>query len=148
MAKTYRVTPIIRFFNRLMRLMIRWNIAPPQTYLMTVRGRKTGNLYSTPVSLVREEGRRWLVSPYGEVSWVKNARAAGQVTLSRGGKAETVRIRELGPAESAPILKQYVQLEKIVQPYFDATPDSPLEAFIAEAARHPVFLIADTAGDR
>jgi deazaflavin-dependent oxidoreductase (nitroreductase family) len=148
MAKTYRVTPMIRFFNRLMRLMIRWNIAPPQTYLMTVRGRKTGNLYSTPVSLVREEGRRWLVSPYGEVSWVKNARAAGQVTLSRGGKAETVRIRELGPAESAPILKQYVQLEKIVQPYFDATPDSPLEAFIAEAARHPVFLIADTAGDR
>ena len=148
MAKTYRVTPIIRFFNRLMRLMIRWNIAPPQTYLMTVRGRKTGNLYSTPVSLVREEGRRWLVSPYGEVSWVKNARAAGQVTLSRGGKAETVRIRELGPAESAPILKQYVQLEKIEQPYFDATPDSPLEAFIAEAARHPVFLIADTAGDR
>ena len=51
MAKTYRVTPMVRFVNRLMRLMIRWNIAPAQTYLLTVPGRKSGNLYSTPVSL-------------------------------------------------------------------------------------------------
>jgi deazaflavin-dependent oxidoreductase (nitroreductase family) len=147
MTKTYRITPMVRFVNRLMRLMIRLNIAPPQSYLMTVPGRKTGNLYSTPVSLVQEDGRRWLVSPYGQASWVKNARAAGQVTLSRGGKAETVHIQELGPEESTPVLQKYLRLEKIVQPYFEATPDSPLEAFIAEAPRHPVFLIVDsTAG--
>ena len=91
MAKTYRVTPMVRFVNHLMRLMIRWNMAPAQTYLLAVPGRKSGNLYSTPVSLVQEDDRRWLVSPYGQVSWVKNARAAGQVTLSRGGKAETDR---------------------------------------------------------
>ena len=42
MAKTYRVTPFIRFVNRMMARMIRWNIAPPHTYLLTVRGRKTG----------------------------------------------------------------------------------------------------------
>jgi deazaflavin-dependent oxidoreductase (nitroreductase family) len=134
---------MVRFVNHLMRLLIRWNIAPAQTYLLTVPGRKSGNLYSTPVSLVQEEGRRWLVSPYGQISWVKNARAAGQVTLSRGGKRETVRIQELGPEESAPVLEKYLRLEKIVQPYFEVTPDSPLEAFVAEAARHPVFLIVD-----
>lgn len=147
MAKTYRVTPKVRFVNRLMRLMIRWNIAPSQTYLMTVPGRKTGNLYSTPVSLVQEDGRRWPVSPYGEVSWLKNARAAGQVTLSRGKKTETVSIQELGLEESAPVLKKYIRLEKMVQPYFDATLDSPLEAFVAEAPRHPVFLIVDATAD-
>ncbi|MEW5961601.1 MAG: nitroreductase family deazaflavin-dependent oxidoreductase [Chloroflexota bacterium] len=143
MAKTYRLTPLVGFVNRLMRLLIRWNVAPSQTYLLTVPGRKTGHLYSTPVSLVQEEGQCWLVSPYGQVSWVKNARAAGQVTLSRGQKSETVSIQELGPQESAPVLQQYLRLEKIVQPYFEVTLDSPLEAFIAEAPRHPVFLIVD-----
>jgi hypothetical protein len=89
---------------------------------------------------MQEEGRRWLVSPYGQVSWVKNARAAGQVTLSRGGKSETVRIQELGPGDSAPVLQKYLRLEKIVQPYFEVTPDSPLVAFVAEAARHQEFV--------
>jgi deazaflavin-dependent oxidoreductase (nitroreductase family) len=148
LAKTYRVTPVVGFVNRLMRLLIRWNMAPAQTYLLTVPGWKSGNLYSTPVSLVQEEGRRWLVSPYGQVSWVKNARAAGQVTLSRGGKSETVRIQELGPEDSAPVLQKYLGLEKIVQPYFEVTPDSPLVAFVAEAARHPVFLIVDTSTEQ
>ncbi|MCG3212666.1 MAG: hypothetical protein FOGNACKC_06341 [Anaerolineae bacterium] len=148
MTKTYRVTPMVRFVNRLMRLLIRWNMAPPQSYLLTVPGRKSGNLYSTPVSLVQEEGWRWLVSPYGQVSWVKNARAAGQVTLSRGGKSETVRIQELGPENSVPVLQKYLRLEKIVQPYFEATPDSPLEAFVAEAACHPVFLIVETSTEQ
>jgi deazaflavin-dependent oxidoreductase (nitroreductase family) len=141
MAKTYRVTPMLRFVNRVMRLMIKLNIAPPHTYLLTVRGRKSGKPYSTPVTLVKEGDRRWLVAPYGEVGWVRNARVAGQVTLSRGGKAEIVSIRELGPQESAPILKQYIALEGIVRPYFDVQPDAPLEAFAAEAPRHPVFLI-------
>ena len=148
MAKTYRVTPMVRFVNRLMRLLIRWNMAPAQTYLLTVPGRKSGNLYSTPVSLVQEDDRRWLVSPYGQVSWVKNARAAGQITLSRGGKSETVRIQELGPEDSAPVLQKYLRLEKIVQPYFEVTPDSLLVAFVAEAARHPVFLIVDTSTEQ
>lgn len=148
MPKTYRVTPMVRFVNRLMRLMIHWNIAPAQSHLLTVPGRKTGNLYSTPVSLVQDEGRRWLVSPYGQVSWVKNARAAGQVTLSRGRKRETVRIQELGPEGSAPALQKYLRLEKIVQPYFEATPDSPLEAFVAEAARHPVLSIVDSSPEQ
>jgi hypothetical protein len=37
------------------------------------------------------------------------------------------------------VLKEYLKQVPIVQPYFDATPDSPLEAYVAEAARHPVF---------
>jgi len=86
----------------------------------------------------------WLVVPYGEVGWVRNARVAGQVTLARGGKTEIVSIRELGPQESAPILKQYIALEGIVRPYFDVQPDAPLGAFAAEAPRHPVFLISKT----
>jgi hypothetical protein len=30
-------------------------------------------LYSTPITLVEASGQRWLVAPYGEVAWVRNA---------------------------------------------------------------------------
>jgi hypothetical protein len=72
---------------------------------------------------------------------VRNARAAGQVTLSRGRHTETVAIAELGPEEAAPVLKQYVTELPITRPFFDAKLDASLEAFVAEAHRHPVFRI-------
>jgi hypothetical protein len=50
-----------------------------------------------------------------------------------------VPIRELGPADAAPVLQRYVTRVPITRPYFDARPDSPLAAFIAQAPRHPVF---------
>jgi deazaflavin-dependent oxidoreductase (nitroreductase family) len=141
MAKTYEVTPEVRFINNLMQLLVRLGLAPKHTYLLTVKGRKSGREYSTPVNLVEEGGQRWLVAPYGEVNWVHNARAAGQVTLRRGRRSETVPITELGPADSAPVLKKYINTVSIVQPYFDARPDAPLEEFAREAPRHPVFLL-------
>ncbi len=109
-------------------------------YLLSVSGRRSGLTYTTPVILV-ENGERWLVAPYGEVSWVKNARAAGQVTLSRGRHRETVSIREAGSDESAPVLREYVRSVRVVRPFFDASPDSPVEAFAVEAGQHPVFQI-------
>ncbi len=141
MSKTYQVTPILRLANRIVRWTIQLDIGPKRYYVLTVQGRKSGKLYSTPVALVEEGDQRWLDSPYGEVAWLRNARAAGQVTLSRGGKSETVKLIEQGPGASAPVLRKYITLEGIVQPYFDVRPDSPLKAFVAEAPRHPVFLL-------
>lgn len=109
--------------------------------MLGVRGRKSGKLYSAPVTVVEELGQRWLVAPYGEVAWVINARAAGEVTLARGGQSQTLAIRELPVGDRAPILKKYVALEPLVLPYFEAGKDSPLEAFAAEAQAHPVFLL-------
>ncbi len=142
MKKTYQVNSTVRFVNRLTAQLIHWGIARPHGYLLTVRGRKTGKLYSVPVTLVESDGKRWLVAPYGEVSWVRNARAAGEVTLTRGRKSETLRIREVPAAQRGSILKQYVALEPIVLPYFESGRDSPLEAFTAEAGAHPVFELA------
>jgi hypothetical protein len=38
-----------------------------------MRGRRSGRLNATPVREVEEGDQRWLVAPYGEVSWVRNA---------------------------------------------------------------------------
>jgi hypothetical protein len=99
-----------------------------------------------PATLVERGGQRWLVAPHGEVAWVRNARAAGQVTLSRGRHAETVTTVELGAEEAAPVLKQYVSEVPTTRPFFDAIPDTPLEAFVAEAPRHSVFRIRGGTG--
>ncbi|ACZ40731.1 nitroreductase family deazaflavin-dependent oxidoreductase [Sphaerobacter thermophilus] len=140
-AQTYRMTLGRRLANAFVRAMLAVGVPIRDTYVLTVRGRRTGRPHSTPVRLVEENGQRWLVAPYGPVNWVRNARAAGQVTLSRGRKLETVTIEVLGPTESAPVLKRYLEEVPIVRPFFDVTPDSSLEAFAAEAPRHPVFRI-------
>ena len=141
MAKKYQVNARVKMINRMMVQMLRWNIAPKQIYLLSVRGRKTGKLYSLPVSLVEKEGKRYLVSPYGESNWVKNARAAGEVSLQRNGNKEKLKLIEIGPKESAAVLKEYIKMERIVRPYFDVKPDDSLKAFEAETHLHPVFLL-------
>jgi deazaflavin-dependent oxidoreductase (nitroreductase family) len=111
----------------------------PRSYLLTTRGRKTGRPRTNPVVPVKRDGRRWLVAPYGPVSWVLNARAAGQVTLTRRRDAREYAIQEVAAEEAGPILKQYVRIATATRRYFLATKDSPVEDFITEADRHPVF---------
>ena len=139
MTATYRLTPVRRAANQLVRLLLGLGLMPGPTYLLSVRGRQSGRLLSTPVTLVEDGGARWLVAPYGEVAWVRSARAAGRVRLTRGRHAEEIAIRALGPAEAAPVLRLYVTRVPITRPYFDVTPASPIAAFEAEAPRHPVF---------
>jgi deazaflavin-dependent oxidoreductase (nitroreductase family) len=123
--------------------LVRLGLAGKRTHILTVPGRRTGRRYSTPVSLVIEGGTRWLVAPYGEREWVKNARAAGGVELTRALKTTRHAIQEVGPEEAAPVLRKYLRTTRIVRPFFGASPDAPLETFAAEAARHPVFRLLD-----
>lgn len=139
MARAYRLSAARRVGNALIRTLLRIGVGPARTYLLVTRGRKTGRTYTTPVTLVESPPRRWLVSPYGEVGWVGNARAAGRVVLERGRRVEPLRLVELSAADAAPILKRYATEVPITRPYFDARHDAPVEAFAAEAARHPVF---------
>lgn len=146
MAGSYRLSRWRRLLNALVKTLLRVGLGPRHPSLLTVRGRRTGTRYSTPVTLVEEGTNRWLVAPYGEVAWVRNVQAAGQVTFSRGHQSETVGRVELGPEDRAPVLKQSVTEVPITRPFFDATPDVPFEAFDAEAHCHPVFRIRGGTG--
>jgi deazaflavin-dependent oxidoreductase (nitroreductase family) len=111
----------------------------PSTYMLTTIGRKTGRPLTHPATVVRDGRRLWLVSPYGTVSWVHNARAAGRVSLARRGDRKEYAVRELPAGEAGPVLKRYVVVATATRPYFDADKDAPVEEFISEAHRHPVF---------
>jgi deazaflavin-dependent oxidoreductase (nitroreductase family) len=141
MARSYRLGFSRRLANRIVAALLRLGVHLPHTYLLIVRGRRSGQSYSTPVTLVEKNGERWLVAPYGEVGWVQNARAARQITLRRGRRSETVTIVELAPEDAAPVLKKYITRISIVRPFFDVRPESDLRDFVAEAPRHPVFRI-------
>jgi deazaflavin-dependent oxidoreductase (nitroreductase family) len=137
--KVYRLTVPRRVVNALVTPLVRLGVGPRHTYLLAVPGRRTGRIYRTPVTLVEDGASRWLVAPYGERSWVKNARAAGCVELRRGRRSERVRVDEVPPSERPPILRAYLRQVPFTREFFDAGPDAPIESFAAEAHRHPVF---------
>jgi len=137
-AKTYRLGASRRLVNAVVGPLTRLGLAGRHTYILTVRGRKTGRAYSTPVLLI-EDGERWLVAPYGEVGWVRNARAAGEVEISRARRSEMMGIEEVASEQAAPVLEQYLKSVPVARPFFDVTPKSPLDEFVTEASRHPVF---------
>ena len=114
-------------------------------YLLEVRGRKTGKLYSTPVDLLERNGKRYLVAPRGRTQWVRNAEAAGEVTLKKGSKRLKFRLRPIPDADKPDILKGYLDsFKREVQRYFSIPAGSPPEAFAAIAGSYPAFeLLAD-----
>jgi len=143
MAATYEKTALRRLGNALITPLARFGLAGKRTHILTVTGRRSGRRYSTPVQLVLDGGDRWLVAPYGEREWVRNARAAGEVALTRARRTTTHRIEQVAPEEAAPVLREYLRTTPIVKAYFDVDADAPLEAFAAEAARHPVFRLVE-----
>jgi deazaflavin-dependent oxidoreductase (nitroreductase family) len=133
--------------NTIMSALTRAGLLP-RSYLLTTRGRKTGRPRTNPVVPVEHGGRRWLVAPYGPVSWVHNARATGRVSLTRRRDTRDYTIREVPPDEAGPVLQRYIRIAPSTRPYFQAGKDSAVGDFVAEADRHPVFELMPVGGDR
>jgi deazaflavin-dependent oxidoreductase (nitroreductase family) len=128
-----------------MRALLRAGVPVGSNYLLTVPGRKSGRPRTTPVTVVAYEGERWLTSPFGQVDWVRNLRAAGGATLHRGRRAETLVAREVSAAEAAPLLKWLLtetKLPSAVRSQYLVPPDAPLAGYEEEARHHPVFRLS------
>jgi deazaflavin-dependent oxidoreductase (nitroreductase family) len=133
-------TPVEKFFNRAMGTFVGWGLGPAHMRLLEVRGRKSGKLYTTPVDLLELNAKRYLVAPRGRTQWVRNAEAAGEIVLKRGGTRQSFRLRAIPEAEKPPILKAYLDNFKTeVQRYFAVAAESPAEQFKAVAANYPAF---------
>ena len=137
--REFRNTRARRLGNVLIRPLARLGLAGKRTHLLTTVGRNSGKRHSTPVQLVFLNGERWLVAPYGEREWVKNARAAGEVELTRARRTERVSVEEVDAEAAAQVLREYLRTTRVSKPYFDANSASSLEKFAAEASSHPVF---------
>ena len=114
-------------------------------YLLTVRGRKSGQPRTVPIVLLEQHGKRYLAATYGSVNWVYNLRAAGEAILTRGRCAERVTARELPPEEAAFVLQAEVKRTPLARAmagrFYGITVNAPLEQFECAMLTHPVFLV-------
>lgn len=111
-------------------------------YLLEVRGRKSGRIYSTPVNVLEVNGNRYLVAPRGYTEWVKNVLAGSEASLAKGSHREQLHLQALPDGEKPAILKAYLDnFKTTVQRYFPIPAGSPVESFQLLAERYPVFLI-------
>jgi deazaflavin-dependent oxidoreductase (nitroreductase family) len=147
MAKTYQAPLFVRAANVLTTTMLRAGVklvGPGNSpmYLLTVPGRKSGQPRTTPIATIEQDGKRYLLTPFGVVDWVRNLRAAAEeVTLTRGRRAETVKARELPNGEAAPILRAFIQSGNPIGNFFKIPAESSLEDFERAVLTHPVFVL-------
>ena len=126
-------------FNRVFGFLAGIGLSPSFIYLLRVRGRKSGKLYSTAVNLVHLNGKEYLVAPRGRTQWVRNAEAAGEITLKRGASRK-LKLRQLADSEKPPVLKLYLtDYKSAVGKFFPIAPDAPLESFAEIASGYPAF---------
>ena len=129
-----------RILNRAFGVLVGAGLGLRHNYLVRVRGRKTGRVYSTPVNVLELDGKRWLIAPRGRTQWVRNAEAGGEVTLKRGSSRQRCRIRPVPNAEKPALLSAYLDRFRLtVQRYFPCPAGAGPGAFADLADRYPVF---------
>ena len=138
-------TAMERAFNRLFGFLVGIGLGLKHNYLLQVRGRKSGKLYSTPIDLLDMDGKRFLVAPRGRTQWVRNAEAAGEVTLKKGAFRQSFRLRAIPDAEKPELLKAYLdRFKTTVQRYFPVPAGSDVQALAGVAANYPVFELVNS----
>lgn len=129
MAETFRMTRSMRISSTILTALLRAGMPLGSLTLLSVRGHKSGKISTIPVALVEQGNASFLVAAFGEVSWVRNLRAAGLAQFTRRRCTEVSGVVELEAREAAPILKQFLtsyHLVPFIPPYFDVTPQSTL----------------------
>jgi deazaflavin-dependent oxidoreductase (nitroreductase family) len=134
--------------NRVIVLLQRMGLAFFTFHLLSVAGRRSGRMRTTPVSPFAVDGRRYVLS-LGQTEWVRNARAAGEGVLSRGRRRRRVALVEIHGAERARIAREFPRqvphgAQMFAQMGVVAAPAGPDE-LAAAADRLTLFRLDDVA---
>ncbi len=140
------IPSIVQRLNPLVRRLLALGVPMGPNVLMTVRGRKTGRAYTFPVATLAVDGREYLFSPFGEVSWVQNLRAAGEATIRRGRRDRRMTAVELAPDVAAPILEAGLRpvlaapiFGSMIAGWYGIDKASTAADYAVSAQRHPAF---------
>jgi deazaflavin-dependent oxidoreductase (nitroreductase family) len=140
------IPSIVHRLNPLVRRLLALGMPMGPNVLLTVRGRKTGTAYTFPVATLAVDGREYLFSPFGEVSWVHNLRASGEATIRRGRRDRRMTAVELPPEVAAlkleaglrPVMGMPV-FGSMIAGWYGVDKDSTKADFLASAQAHPAF---------
>lgn len=131
-------------FNSSVAVLTRLGISVWGSRVLSVKGRKSGELRSNPVNLLTHDGERYLVAPRGQTQWVRNLRAAGEGQLRVGRRVETFVPTELADDDKPAVLRAYLKRWKMeVGVFFDGVGADASEEKLREIAPgYPIFRIA------
>jgi len=150
MAQTVKAPWFTRWENVLITLLLRAGVklAGPghyPLYLLTVRGRTSGQPRTVPIALMEQQGKRYLAATYGIVHWARNMRVAKEAILTRGHLAETVTAREVSQGEAALVLRAEIKRTPLARymaaRFYGITADTPLEQCERAMLTHPIFVL-------
>lgn len=129
-----------RIINRAFGMLLRAGLGLRHNYLLEVRGRKSGKVYSTPVNVLDYDGKQYLVAPRGYTHWVRNVEAGSGAVLIKGRRREAIKLQPVAAQAKPEILKTYLdRFRPTVQRYFPIPAGSPVGSFAPLAERYPVF---------
>jgi hypothetical protein len=143
MAEKGRLPRWLKLANPVIVALQRRGVVIGTMRLLSVPGRKSGELRTTPVSPLTVDGERYIIAGLEEADWVKNARSAGWGILAHGRKQERVDLVEMQPGERAPVLREFPRKVPRGVPFFRQLYgiDGTSEEFGALASRCPVFRV-------
>jgi hypothetical protein len=131
--------------NRLVKVLQRLGVRTGTIHVLSVPGRTSGRMRSTPVSALTVGGTRYLIGGMDDVDWVKNARAAGWGILAYGRSRERVTLVQLPVQDRGAILREFPRLVPHGVSFFRRLYDLPRDpaalpdAFANLATRATVF---------
>ena len=122
----------------------RWPWGSCGTVILQVKGRRSGQLYSTLVTWAEYADDRYLVvMPAKEPQWVKNMKAdAGHVTLRHGRHRTDVVLQEVPQDQRATVLRVWYGTTSISsnpRQHFGIDRDAGIEEFERLAQSHAVY---------
>jgi len=134
MAKSNQAPLFVRVSNTLTVTLLRAGVklfGPGHypMYLLTVRGRKSGQPRTVPI-----------------VDWVRNLRAAKEAILTRGRRTEAVNVVELPQKEAALVLQDDIKGGNPFARFYGVTADASLEEFERSVLTHPSFVFESKEG--
>jgi hypothetical protein len=107
MIEEARLPRWLKFANPVIVALQRRGVVIGTMRLLSVPGRKSCELRTTPVSPLATGGKRYVIAGFEGADWVKNARSAGWGILARGREQARVSLIELPPRERGPVLREF-----------------------------------------
>src|SRR5215210_900985 len=107
MSKQARLPGWLKVANPVIVALQRRGVVIGTMRLLSVPGRKSGKLRTTPVSPLKVAGELYVIAGLEGADWVKKVRIGGWGILARGREQESVNLVELPLQERAPVLREF-----------------------------------------
>ena len=146
MAETYFKRPdwfTRNVFNPVVSLLARVGIGMAGAQTLAVRGRKSGEIRTTPVNPFVIDGVTYLLAPRGTTQWARNLRQAKEGELRKGRRSRRFQAEEVPDAEKLPLLRLYIdKWAWEVRSFLEVEPDASDDELREIAPRHPAFRLS------